>query len=118
MNKLHVYTGKGYNFRHYNCWHHVRCVRNDVGLDTPEFDCVSLDLVDSTFEVAHEKSKGLQQVDQPADYCAVLMKTKRGWHSGIYYDGMVSHCDREARQVRLDTLESINKISLRVEFWR
>lgn len=122
MNELSKYTGLPYDFQNYQCWHHVRRVRADYKLRTPEFDCVSPDDIDSVFEAAHGASKGLIQVSEPSNLCAVLMATvkrnKTIWHSGVYLDGMVSHCDRNAGQVRLDSLASIEKLATRVEFWR
>ncbi|AHK11832.1 hypothetical protein S349_42 [Shewanella sp. phage 3/49] len=122
MNPLGVYTGIAYDFINHNCWHHVRNVRADAGLKTPEFDCTSPDFINETFTNAHDNSKGLEQHNEPSEYCAVLIASKRGkrliWHSGVYLDGIVSHCDRFARQVRTDTLKSIIEKSERVEFWR
>ena len=121
MNPLTEYTGKAYNFLTYNCWDHVKAVRAKVGIDTPKFDCTSPNFINDTFIDAHDNSKGLTQSETPNDYCAVLMASKRGrrvlWHSGVYLNGMVSHCDRFSRQVRIDTLKSIIEKSERVEFW-
>ncbi len=122
MNKLSVYTGIQYRFRNYNCWHHVRKVRADAGMETPEFDCTTPDFINDTFEAAHDDSKGLTQHNEPSNYCAVLMQTRRGsklhWHSGVYLDASVSHCDMFARQVRMNTLDEIMNMAERVEFWR
>lgn len=115
MNKLAKYTGLAYNYQTYNCWHHVRAVRRDAGIDTPEFDCRTPELI----EASRKQTKGMVKIENPEPYCAVLMYTKREkWHAGVYLDGLISHCDRNARQVRIDTLKSINKIAERVEFWR
>lgn len=122
MNPLTEYTGKAYNFLTYNCWHHVKAVRAKVGMTTPQFDCTSPSFINDTFINAHDNSKGLTQSETPSDYCAVLISSKRGmrvlWHSGVYLDGIVSHCDRFSRQVRTDTLKSIIEKSERVEFWQ
>jgi hypothetical protein len=118
MNPLSEYTGLAYCFETRNCWHHVINVRKDFGLDTPDFDCTSPELSNETFEAAHSNTKGLEQSSEPDDLCAVLMLSDGRWHSGVYLDGDVSHCDRNARQVRLDSLESLQRVCERIEFWR
>lgn len=121
MNELARYTGLPYDFKNHNCWQFVRRVRADYNLSTPEFDCTHPDLSDSVFIAAHDNSKGLKQIQSPERLCAVLMMKiimgREVWHSGVYIDGMVSHCDRYARQVRLDSLESLVEQCERVEFW-
>ena len=122
MSPLAKYTGLAYDFVTRNCWHHVRNVRADAGLFTPEFGCSDINESASAFELGHADSKGLSMVTQPRDFDAVLMATeKRGrliWHAGVYHDGMVSHCDRWAKQVRLQSLSEIRSEYERVEFWR
>ena len=122
MNKLAKYCGIPYDFRSYNCWHHVRKVRADYGIYTPEFDCEHQENENSTFDAAHSDSKGMQQLESPENMCAVLLaKSVNGrvvWHSGVYLDGCVSHCDRHAKQVRIEPLKALQKIYERVEFWR
>ena len=122
MNPLAKYTGLAYDFVTRNCWHHVRNVRADAGLDTPEFDCVDVGGISSTFEAGHSDSKGLAQAYEPRNFDAVLMaSSKRGrlvWHSGVYCDGQVSHCDRWAKQVIMEPLSEIRRQYERVEFWR
>ena len=122
MNLLCVYTGIPYRFNGYNCWDHVRRVRADFGLDTPRFDCVAPPKIEEAFDLFHTDPKGMTQLNDPVDLCAVMIATDRAgrtsWHSGVYMNGMVSHCDRYSKQVRLDTLRSIKETSSRVEFWR
>lgn len=119
---IHDYTGLHYDFRTHNCWQYVRRVRSDAGIDTPEFDCASPDGISETFEAGRECSKGMVLAIEPRNFDAVLMAAEvRGrlvWHSGIYFDGMVSHCDRWAKQVRLQSLSEIQRDYQRVEFWR
>lgn len=117
VNPLSEYTGLAYCFKTRNCWHHVINVRKDFGLETPDFDCTKPELSDSVFIQGHCDTKGMQQIDAPESLCAVLMCIDGRWHSGVYFDGMVSHCDMYARQVRLDSLESLKRLSERVEFW-
>ena len=122
MNQLAKYTGIAYDFVQMNCWHYVRKARADFGLQTPEFDCVDVDGISSTFEAGHSDSKGLIQVYEPRNFDAVLMaSSKRGrlvWHSGVYCDGQVSHCDRWVKQVIMEPLSEIRRQYERVEFWR
>lgn len=117
MNPLSVYTGIAYCFRSYNCWHHVIRVRAENGIITPEFDCASPRLSDEVFIKSHSNTKGMEQISAPFDYCAVLMMIDGRWHSGVYLDGEVSHCDMVARQVRMDSLESLKERCERIEFW-
>lgn len=122
MNPLCAYTGLPYDFNHRNCWHHVRNVRRDAGIDTPEFDCATPAEICDTFEHSREETKGMIQVQDPREFDAVLMATKRNgrlvWHSGVYHSGMVSHCDRFAKQVRFQPIDEIRADYERVEFWR
>lgn len=116
------YTGAPYDFRRYNCWHHVRRVRGDVGLSTPSFDVTSPTAIDSAFDAGHSNPKGLERAASPQNYDAVLLGAyHRGrvvWHAGVYYDGMVSHCELASRQVRLDRLDDLRDTYQEIEFWR
>lgn len=119
---INAYTGKPYNFRTYNCWHHVIAVRRDAGLETPEFNVTSPTQINDAFEDGHAATKGLRQVFVPQNYDAVLMGVKTGgrivWHAGVYFDGMVSHCALHARQVKLDALSDLKDTYTEIEFWR
>lgn len=122
MSPLAKYTGLAYDFVTRNCWQHVRNVRADAGLITPEFGCSDINESASVFELGHADSKGLSMDMQPRDFDAVLMATeKRGrliWHAGVYHDGMVSHCDRWSKQVIMEPLSALRDRYERVEFWR
>ena len=122
MSPLAKYTGLAYDFVTRNCWQHVRNVRADAGMDTPEFGCRDIDDITKAFDDGHSDSKGLVIAMQPQDFDAVLMATeKRGrliWHAGVYHDGMVSHCDRWAKQVIMEPLSALLDRYERVEFWR
>lgn len=120
---INIYTGKQYDFRRYNCWHHVRKVRGDAGIDTPAFDVVRPCDAAQAFESGQDvDSKGLVMVSEPRNYDAVLMGYLHGgrvvWHSGIYYGGYVSHCERAAKQVKLEALSDLIKRYPRIQFWR
>lgn len=119
---INDYTGRRYDFRRYNCWHHVRAVRADAGIDTPRFDVTSISAADAMFAEGLRDSRGLLRVTEPRDLDAVLMGVRHGkrivWHSGVYYQGCVSHCELEARQVRLEEMADIRARYSEIEFWR
>lgn len=119
---INDYTGRAYNFRRYNCWQHVRAVRDDAGLYTPEFDVISPAHIQDAFDDGHSAPKGLEQVFHPINFDAVLMATKVAgrlvWHAGVYFDGFVSHCELAARQVRLESLSDLRARFSEIEFWR
>lgn len=119
---INAYTGKAYNFRVYNCWHHVRAVRRDAGLETPAFDVTSPTQIDSAFDSGHADTKGFIRAMLPCNFDAVLLgvrhKGRIVWHAGVYYDGMISHCELASRQVRLDRLEDMRDTYSEIEFWR
>lgn len=119
---INEYTGLSYNFRSYNCWHHVRAVRADAGLYTPEFNVVSPRGINQAFDDGHAATKGLEQVFAPRDFDIILMGARTGgrvvWHAGVYYAGMVSHCAMYARQVKLDLLSDMKQAYQEIEFWR
>jgi len=120
---ISTYTGRLYNFRTYNCWHHVRAVRSDAGLETPCFDVQSPTAANDMFESGQRvDSKGLVQVFDPQNFDAVLLGCRHAgrivWHSGVYYQGYVSHCERVAKQVKLESLTDIRKRFVEIQFWR
>lgn len=119
---INNYTGKPYNFRKYNCWHHVRAVRADAGLNTPEFDVTSPAAINSAFDAGHYDTKGLVKVKEPQNFDAVLLGAHLAgrivWHAGVYYDGFVSHCELASRQVRLELLTEMKERYVEIEFWR
>lgn len=120
---INKYTGLPYDFRSRNCWHHVCNVRSDAGLYTPPFDVSSPAAANAMFEFSQTTdSKGLVRVDTPQNFDAVLMATRHAgrlvWHSGVYYEGFISHCERAAKQVKLEALTDISKRYTEIEFWR
>ena len=70
---INDYTGLPYNFKTRNCWHHVRAVRADEGIDTPAFDVATPSGADAMFAEGFRDSRGLARVDDPQDFDAVLM---------------------------------------------
>lgn len=119
---INDYTGKPYSFRNYNCWHHVRAVRADAGISTPEFDVAHISEANGAFAAGHADSKGLTPVTSPSDFDAVLMGEHHGWrivwHSGVYYRGYVSHCELASKMVKLESLADIRARYSEIEFWR
>lgn len=119
---INEYTGRRYDFRRYNCWHHVLAVRAAAGIETPRFDVTSFSAADAMFVEGFRDSRGLLRVAEPQDFDAVLMGVPHGkrtvWHSGVYYQGCVSHCELAARQVRLETLADIRARYPETQFWR
>lgn len=119
---INDYTGLPYDFRRRNCWHHVRNVRADAGLSTPEFDVISPRQIDDAFDAGHADTKGLIQQDTPQNFDAVLLAKCVGsrlvWHAGVYFNGLVSHCELAARQVKLEPLADLRQHYHKVEFWR
>lgn len=119
---INDYTGRPYNFRTYNCWHHVRAVRADAGLNTPCFDVAVPSAADAMFIEGHRDSRGLVRACIPQDFDAVLMGVRHGkrivWHSGVYYQGYVSHCELASKQVKLQSLADIRARYSEIEFWR
>lgn len=119
---IHDFTGKAYNFRLYNCWTHVTAVRKSVGLETPDFNVASPASINQAFDDGHENPKGLTRQQTPQDFDIVLLGFKHAgrivWHSGVYFKGHVSHCERVAKQVRLELLSDLLPIYSEVEFWR
>lgn len=119
---INAFTGKPYNFRTYNCWTHVRAVRRAAGLTTPCFDVASPAMINAAFDAGHEDSKGLTKHCTPQNFDAVLLGARHAgrivWHAGVYYDGMVSHCELASRQVRLEPLSEMKERFTEIEFWR
>lgn len=119
---IHDYTGRIYDFRCYNCWHHVTDVRKDAGLATPDFNVASPTKINSAFDAGHKDAKGLTRQQTPENYDVVLMGFKHAgriiWHSGVYFDGCVSHCERAAKQVKFEELADLKAVYPEIEFWR
>lgn len=120
---INLYTGLPYDFRKRNCWHHVINVRADAGIPTPRFDVVSPAVANEMFlSGQHRDSKGLVQVYEPQEFDVVLMGYPHGgrivWHSGVYYKGCISHCERAAKMVKLEAIHDIRKRYPEIQFWR
>lgn len=119
---INDYTGLPYDFRRRNCWHHVQNVRGDAGLKTPAFDVMSPKQINAAFDGGHKNPGGLVRRYSPFNFDAVLMGRRVGsrlvWHAGVYFDGMVSHCELAARQVKLEPLTDIMQQYSEIEFWR
>lgn len=115
--------GKPYDFKSYNCWHHAVFVRDQVGIKTKQFAPRTLE---NAFKVITAQMQalghGLLKVDAPQDYdiCIVHKKIsgREVYHCGVYFEGRVSHCCREARQVRFEELSAFQSGFEGITFWR
>lgn len=120
---INSYTGLPYDFRRRNCWHHVINVRADAGIYTPPFDVVSPAAANDMFLSGQtQDSKGLTKVEEPQDFDVALLGCRHGgriiWHSGVYYNGYISHCERAAKMVKLEALSDIQKRYTEIQWWR
>ena len=65
---------------------------------------------------------GLVKAEVPQNYDIVMVsKVKSGrkvYHCGVYFEGMVSHADRECKQVRLVPLAEFKAGYEEPTFWR
>ena len=117
------YNGIAYSFRNYNCYDHVVRVRKDNGIKTKLFKPRNIDTAFSVISAEMQKlDHGLTKADTPENYDIVFVsKTISGrkvHHCGIYFDGLVSHCDRTAKQVRMEQLADFSATYEAPTFWR
>jgi hypothetical protein len=117
------YVGKPYNFRRYNCYHHVSAVRKDFGIETKMFKARTLD---DAFELITAQmstiGNGFALVDKPQNFDVVFVEKKhkgrKVYHCGVYHDGYVSHCCNIFGSVRHQELSEFKKGYTGVTFWR
>ena len=115
--------GKPYSFKDYNCWDYVREVRLENGIKTKKYSAGTLD---KAFEVITSEMQklgnGLTKVDSPVNFDIVIGHTDNGkrnlYHCGLFYDGMIVHCDRKMKQVVASTARDFYKAYDGVKFWR
>lgn len=97
-------------------------VRSDAGLETPDFNVASPAQIDAAFDSGHKNPKGLQRQQAPKNLDIVLLGFKHAgrivWHSGVYHEGNVSHCERVAKQVKYEPLSDLKAVYTEIEFWR
>jgi|TARA_R110000751_G_scaffold40080_2_gene95176 hypothetical protein len=112
-----------YSFMRFNCWDFVVKVRKDNGLRCETFRPKKLRdafaLISSHLESDH---LGFEKVETLKNFDIILCDKKLGklsiFHCGIYFDGMIYHCDRGRGQVTLDKLDAFTKQFESVTFWR
>lgn len=120
---MNQYIGLPYSFRSFNCWDFVVKVRHDLGLNCEVFRPKKLrqafSLIDDAVVGDHA---GLFRVDSPENYDIILVRKDFGeehtYHCGIFYNGLVYHCDRSKGQVSFDKYKDFIKPYASVSFWR
>lgn len=117
------YNGMAYSFRSYNCWDHAVAVRKDFGIKTKLFAPSNLESAFAVITAEMQKlDHGLVSAETPQNFDVVIagkMTSKRMvYHCGIYFNGMISHCDRYAKQVRMESLDDFKAGFEGVTFWR
>jgi len=107
------FNGLAFNYKRYNCLHHVARVRRAAGLSmpnisTPEHRADVNELIEKC-----KQSPDFQQVKTPENFDIVVIMGPIG-HVGIYVDGMISHCSAASRCVVLDRVDEFKNL----EFYR
>lgn len=107
------FNGLAFNYKRYNCLHHVARVRRAAGLpmpyiSTPEHRADVNELIGQC-----KQSPDFEQVETPQNFDIVIIAGPIG-HVGVYVDGMVSHCSAASRCVVLDRVDEFKKL----EFYR
>ena len=123
MPDISSYTGKPYSFKRYNCWDHAVAVRKDNGIKTKAFSPKSMS---NAFKIITAEMQrldhGLTLVDAPQNYDVVIIKKAccepAVYHCGVWFNGMVSHCSRDAGQVIMEPIQAFSAGYERVTFWR
>jgi len=117
------YIGLPYSFASFNCWDFVVKVRKDNGLPCEVFRPKKLRdafrLIKDHIESEHA---GFTKVDELQNFDLLVCEKDMGkdstFHCGIFFDGLIYHCDRAARQVTFNTLSDFSKPYKKVTFWR
>lgn len=120
---MEFFIGKPYDFRDYNCYHHVAAVREYHGIATkmfqPKTKSKAFELITAQMKSA---GSGFSLVDSPEDFDMVMVEKKIGsrvvYHCGVYHDGNVSHCDNAFGSVRYESYSEFIKSYERATFWR
>lgn len=115
--------GTPYVFRTYNCWDYVRDIRESNGIKTKKYSAGTLGKAFEIITAEMQKlGNGLTKVDSPINFDIVIgykESTKRNdYHCGIFYGGMVMHCDRKMKQVVASTAQEFYSAFDGVKFWR
>lgn len=117
------YAGKPYNFRNYNCYHHVAKVRSDNNIKTkmfqPKTKAEAFQIITAQMQ---NLGSGFSRVHSPQNYDLVMVQktinNKKRYHCGVYFDGGVSHCCNLFGSVRYETLKDFCAGYEETTFWR
>lgn len=120
---MNQYIGLPYSFSKFNCWDFVVKVRNDNGLKCEVFRPKKLrDAFSLISKHLRREHAGLTEVKSLQDYDIIMCEKMLGkfstFHCGIYYQGLVYHCDRSKGQVSYDNLKDFTKPYKSYSFWR
>lgn len=120
---LSVYIGKRYNFRRYNCWTHVKSVRDDFGIITKPFAPKTLkDAFKVITAQMQQLDHNMTKVSEPENFDIIISKkTHLGismYHCGVYHDGNVNHCCNIFGSVRSQSLKEFVADYESYSIWR
>ena len=112
MIDLHI--GQAYSFRSFNCWDYAVLIRKENGIKTKLFKPKTMDNAFRLITAEMRKlDHGLTKVDEPEDFDILIVNRRLGgrliYHCGIFYQGSVAHCSRDAGQVMFDTYRDFIK---------
>ena len=101
---MEFYIGKAYSFRDFNCWDYVSLIREENNIKTKQYQPLNLSNAFDLITAEMQKlGNGLTLINSPQDFSIVIGSRKNNnkflYHCGLYYQGMVMHCDRNLRQV-------------------
>jgi len=117
------YIGLPYSFSRFNCWDFVVIVRKDNGLKCDVFRPKKLrEAFNLIMDHLHGDHAGLEKVKSLQNYDIIMCEKEFGkdstFHCGIFYNGLVYHCDRSKGQVTYDNLDDFSEPYKSVTFWR
>lgn len=117
------YIGIPYSFRDFNCWDFVVKARQDNGMSTKHFKPRNLGSAFDVIEAEMQKlDSGLMLVESPQNFDIVMCEDrtlkKNRYHCGLYFNGLVFHCEKTRGQVVCDYFNAFKGMFGRVTFWR
>lgn len=105
-----------------NCWALVALVYKDLfGEKLKDFKAErnTFGSISAAFTAAFASGEhGFSRIDNPVDFCVIVMKNKRLQHCGIWYKGNVLHAMSASKQVIYQTEKQATKLFNEVEYWR
>ena len=107
----------------FNCWDFVVKVRKDNGIDCEVFRPKKLREAFAIISNHLESNRvGFKKVTELQNFDIIVCDKNMGkssiFHCGIFFDGMVYHCDRGKGQVTFDSVDVFTKQYESVTFWR